>query len=127
MERKFTILDTTMDAREVATQYDLPLHKKGDPENEKVIVAVSKREEVKTVEWAISIRDVVGVITWNLDEKDVLVFCEFDVPVFVGIVPMDQIEASVLKKGTQNINDLEKDRTQRLAVIEELLEMNEWE
>lgn len=127
MTRKIAVLDTSVEAREVAETLEIEIHKKGDDESENVVIIVTKREEIKTVEWAITIRNVVGIITWMLDEKDVLSFCEFDIPVFVGKVAIDQLEAGILKKGSKNVNELEKDKTQRLATIEELLEMNDWE
>jgi len=124
-ERELAVLDTSATAREVAMRLTLPVHKKGDNEDEAVVIVVAEEKDLEILQWARGIRKVVGVVAWDLPESTLAKLLEIDVPVMIGHVGQDQL-SSLKKWGGEPVsNDVERDRAQRLAHIESLFHGDE--
>ena len=123
--RDLAVLDTSSVAREVAMRLTLPVHKKGDDEDEPVIIVVSQEKDLEILEWAMGIRKVVGLVAWELPETILARVLEIDIPVMIGHVGQDQI-SSLKKWGGEAVsNDVEREKASRLAHIESLFHGDE--
>lgn len=119
-ERELAVLDTSSVAREVAMRLTLPVHKKGDNEDEPVVIIVTEDKDLEILEWARGIRKVVGVVAWDLPEVTLAKLLQVDIPVMIGHVGQDQL-SSLKKWGGEPVsNDVERDKAERLAHIEAL-------
>lgn len=119
-ERELAVLDTSSTARDVAARLSLPVHKKGDDEDEPVVIIVSEEKDLEVLDWARGIRKVVGVVAWELPESVLAKVLEIDIPVLIGHVGQDQLR-SLIKWGGESVsNEAEHERAQRLAHIEAL-------
>lgn len=119
-DRDLAVLDTSHTARTVAARLSLPIHRKGDDEEEAVIVVVHSEKDLEILEWARGIRNVVGILAWELPERILSVLLEVDLPVLVGHVGQDQLKSLVKWGGQKVSNDVERERAERLAHIEDI-------
>jgi hypothetical protein len=119
-DRELAVLDTSHTARTVAARLSLPIHRKGDDEDEAVLVVVHSDKDLEILEWARGIRKVVGILAWELPERVLQRLLTVDLPVLIGHVGPDQLK-SLAKWGGQKVsNDVERDRAERLAHIEDI-------
>ncbi|MFN8016392.1 MAG: hypothetical protein U0R17_07305 [Acidimicrobiia bacterium] len=119
-DRDLAVLDTSHTARTVAARLSLPIHRKGDDEDEPVVVIVHSEKDLEILEWARGIRKVVGVLAWELPEKTLAKLLAVDLPVLVGHVGQDQLNSLINWGGQKVANDVERERAERLAHIEEI-------
>lgn len=118
--RELAVLDTSHIARTVAARLSLPIHRKGDDEDEAVIIVVHTAKDLEIIDWARGIRNVVGIVAWELPERDLSKLLEVDLPVLIGHVGPDQLKSLVQWGGQTVANEVERDRADRLAHIEEM-------
>lgn len=119
-DRDLAVLDTSHTARTVAARLSLPIHRKGDDEDEAVIVIVHSDKDLEILEWARGIRKVVGVVAWELPERTLAKLLAVDLPVLVGHVGQDQLQSLVKWGGQKVSNDVEREKAERLAHIEDI-------
>lgn len=119
-DRELAMLDTSQVARTVAARLSLPIHKKGDDEEEAVVVVVHTEKDLEILDWARGIRKVVGVVAWELPERVLARLLEIDIPVLVGHVGTDQLASLVKWDGQKVSNEVERERAERLAHIEDI-------
>lgn len=119
-DRELAVLDTSHIARSVAARLSLPIHRKGDDEDEAVLVVVHTEKDLEILDWARGIRKVVGVLAWELPERVLAKLLLIDIPVLVGHVGPDQLKSLVKWGGETVANDVERDRAERLAHIEDI-------
>ena len=119
-DRELAVLDTSHTARQVAARLSLPIHRKGDNEDEAVLVVVHSENDLEILEWARGIRTVVGILAWELPERVLTTLLAIDIPVLVGHVGQDQLNSLVKWGGQKVSNDVERDKAERLAQIEDL-------
>lgn len=119
-ERELAVLDTSHTARTVAARLSLPIHRKGDDEDEAVLVVIHEDKDLELLEWARGIRKVVGILAWELPERILAQLLLIDLPVLVGHVGPDQLHSLVKWNGQKVSNEVEKDRAERLAHIEDI-------
>ena len=117
-DRDLAVLDTSHTARTVAARLSLPIHRKGDDEDEPVIVVVQGEKDLEILEWARGIRTVVGVLAWELPEQILSELLSIDLPVLIGHVGQDQLKSLVKWGGQKVSNDVEREKAERLAQIE---------
>ena len=108
-DRDLAVLDTSHTARTVAARLSLPIHRKGDNEDEAVIVVVHSEKDLEILEWARGIRKVVGVLAWELPEITLSELLTIDLPVLVGHVGPDQLKSLVKWGGQKVANDVERE------------------
>jgi hypothetical protein len=119
-DRELAVLDTSHVARTVAARLSLPIHRKGDDEDEPVLIVVHIEKDLEILDWARGIRKVVGVLAWELPERVLSKLLQIDLPVLVGHVGADQLKSLVKWGGEKVSNDVERDRAERLAQIEDI-------
>lgn len=119
-DRELAVLDTSNVARSVAARLSLPIHRKGDDEDESVIVVVHEEKDLEILEWARGIRKVVGILAWELPERTLAVLLKIDLPVLIGHVGPDQLNSLIKWGGEKVSNEVEQERAERLAHIEEI-------
>ena len=118
-DRDLAVLDTSHTARSVAARLALPIHRKGDDEKEAVLVIIHAEKDLEILDWARGIRKVVGILAWELPERILVKVLELDLPVLVGHVGEEQLRSLVKWGGKKVSNDVERERAERLAKIEE--------
>ncbi len=119
-DRDLAVLDTSNTARTVAARLSLPIHRKGDDEDEAVLVVIHAEKDLEILEWARGIRKVVGILAWELPERLLAKLLAIDLPVLVGHVGQDQLKSLIQWDGQKVSNDVERDRAERLAHIEDI-------
>ena len=117
-DRDLAVLDTSQTARTVAARLSLPIHRKGDDEDEAVLAVVHSEKDLDILDWARGIRKVVGILAWELPERVLARVLAIDLPVLVGHVGQDQLDSLVKWGGQKVANEIERDRAERLAHIE---------
>lgn len=119
-DRDLAVLDTSHTARTVAARLSLPIHRKGDDEDEPVVIVVHTEKDLEIIEWARGIRNVVGIVAWELPESIHAKLLNVELPVLIGHVGPDQLKSLVQWNGQVVSNEVERENAERLAHIEAL-------
>ena len=115
------ILGTGPEARVVADKLGLGVCMPNEKGRSPVLVVVADQRTLEAAPDLAQHPRVVGFIAWNLAERDIVRLLALDHPTAVGLPTPDQLRALVWNGEMPVPRGVERDRTVRLAALEELL------
>lgn len=116
------VLGTGPEARLVADKLGLDVCRPNEKGRSPVVVVVADPRTLAAASELAQHPRVVGFIAWNLPERDVITLLALDHPTVVGLPTLDQLRALVWTGEMPVPRGVERDRTTRLAALEEALD-----